>query len=94
VSDLAKEGVKAKRLQSDYENENYELHKRVDGLTKKLEGYQGGGMTDTIRYYQAKERAPRRLEEVVADIMRQPPENQHQRERNQQHRKTKGEERG
>jgi len=39
-----------------------------------LKQYEGQGITDTMRYYQAQQRAPRRIAEVIADIMRKPPE--------------------
>jgi hypothetical protein len=50
--------------------------RKIFGLEKRLQGYEGKGITDTMKYYQAMQRAPRRLAEVVSDILRQPPEKQ------------------
>jgi hypothetical protein len=39
-----------------------------------LAGYEGKGITDTMKYYKALQRAPLRMAEMIADIMRKPPE--------------------
>jgi multidrug resistance efflux pump len=75
VKNLAKEGLKSRGIIS-------RLRKRVDKLLveirnlkdeiKKLGGRQS--ITGGLEYYKAKQRAPRRLAEVIADIFRKPPE--------------------
>lgn len=47
-------------------------------LKKDLEKYRGMSMTDTMKFYQARARAPQRMADVMADIMRQPPERSEQ----------------
>jgi hypothetical protein len=76
VSDLAKEGIKSRGIIAGLKEKTAEQLRRAAGLEKKLEGYEGKGISDTMKYYQARRRAPRRLAETVADIMRKPPERQ------------------
>ena len=76
VSDLAKEGVKSRSLIAELKKKLSELMHKIAELEKRLKQYEGLGVTDTMRYYEAMQRAPRRLAETVADIRRQPPEKQ------------------
>ena len=47
---------------------------KITGLEKKLEGFQGKGISDSVEYFKAKQHAPKRLKQAVAEIMSQPPE--------------------
>ena len=76
VSNLAKEGVKSRGIIAGLKKQIAEFVSKIKELTQKLMRYEGLGLTDTIRYYEAMQRAPRRLAETVADIRRQPPEQQ------------------
>ncbi len=78
LSGLAKEGVKARAVIADLKSRLSALHGKVKELEKELERYRGMGITDTMRYYDAKQRAPHRLTEVIADILRRPPERMEQ----------------
>jgi len=62
----------------DLSSENAKLRGENTRLKKKLAGYEGKGITDQMEYFQARQRAPKRLGEVVADILRKPPEQQQQ----------------
>ncbi|MCL2408315.1 MAG: plasmid recombination protein [Oscillospiraceae bacterium] len=87
VSSLAKKGVKANRIIAELKEKIASLLRKITGLEKRLEQYQGKSLTDTMRYYQALQRAPRRIKEVIADVMRKPPEKQEKmptRQRNQE----------
>lgn len=96
VSDLAKEGVKAKSTQRDtitaYSREFEKLNEEVEFLNKKLSKYKDRDFGESMKYLQAKQRAPMRFEETVADIMRRPPEEQPL-QQNHVKQKHKGEER-
>jgi regulator of replication initiation timing len=89
VSELAKESMKTRNAVSGVKLKNKELTSQNELLTaelgelkRKLKGYEGGGITEKMALYQAMSRAPRRFNETVADIMRQPPEQQaHNRQR-------------
>ena len=76
VSNLAKEGVKSRGIIAGLKKQIAEFVSKIKELTQKLTRYEGLGLTDTMRYYEAMQRAPRRLAETVADIRRQPPEQQ------------------
>jgi len=53
--------------------------KKIFGLEKSLEEYEGSkSLSEKIKYNKAVLRAPRRLAEAVAEILREPPENEHQ----------------
>jgi len=51
-----------------------ELLREITRLEKKLEGYEGKGIIDNMNYYKARQRAPRRMTEVITDILKNPPE--------------------
>ncbi len=71
---LGKEGVKSRSVIAELKARISELLRKIAGLEKDLAQYRGMGITDDMKYYRAKQRAPRRMAEVVADVMRQPPE--------------------
>lgn len=50
------------------------LSSEVDRLKGRLAGYEGKGIADNIRVFQAQQRAPRRMADTIADIMSKPPE--------------------
>jgi len=83
ISNLAKKGVKANRIIKDLKDKIAGLLRKVTGLEKSLEQYQGKSITDTMKYYQALQRAPRRIAEVIADIMQKPPEKHEQKQTKQ-----------
>ena len=74
VSTLAKEAIKSRGIIAGLKEIITGLRREIAELKKKLTRYEGMGVTDTMRYYEAMQRAPRRLAETVADIKRQPPE--------------------
>lgn len=76
VSNLAKEGVKSRSVIADLKKRIADLIKKISELQNRLEKHEGIGITDTMRYYEARQRAPRRMAETIADIKRQPPERQ------------------
>jgi chaperonin cofactor prefoldin len=71
---LAKEGVKSRSIIKELKDRISSLLQKIAGLETELTRFRGLGITDSMKYYQAKQRAPRRLAEIVADIMRKPPE--------------------
>ncbi len=75
VSALAKEGQKSRAIIRDLRGQNEAQTAEIAGMKLKLKQYgEGIGIKDNMRYSMAMQRAPRRLSETVADIMRQPPE--------------------
>jgi hypothetical protein len=74
VSELAKEGIRSRGIIKELKDKVSTLLRRITGLENKIESYEGKNIMDEISYQQAKKRAPRRLAEVIADIMRKPPE--------------------
>ncbi|MCL2336187.1 MAG: plasmid recombination protein [Firmicutes bacterium] len=74
VSALAKEGVKSRGIIAELKKKLTALMHKITELEKRLKQYEGLGITDTMQYYQARQRAPRRMANTIADIMRQPPE--------------------
>jgi hypothetical protein len=80
------------RSEAKTKDENHELSKRNavlfqenTRLKTRLEGFEGKGINDQMEYYKARQRAPRRMADTVADIMRQPPEQPVQKEQERQH---------
>ena len=89
VSDLAKEGVKSRGIIKMLRDKITSLMNENAKQKKQLERYgEGQSITDTLKYHQAKQRSPRRMMEVITDILRKPPE-QSEPEK-QQERKRKG----
>ncbi len=77
VSSLAKEGVQSRGLLRQLKEKISSLTRDITQLKSRLLQYgEGQKVSDTIQYYQAKQRAPKRLAQVLADIMRQSPEQQ------------------
>ncbi len=74
ISSLAKKGVKSRGVIADLRNQITGSAQKIAKMEKELVQYKGVGITDSMKYYQAKQRAPRRLAETVEDILRQPPE--------------------
>jgi hypothetical protein len=74
ISGLAKEGIDSRLTIGELKQKCTALAERNATLAKRLTHYEGQGITDEIQYFQAQQRAPHRLAEAVAEIMRQPPE--------------------
>ncbi len=74
LSDFAKEGVKSRSIIAGLKKRVSDLLRKIAELERDLEQFRGKGVTDMMRYYEARQRAPRRLAETIADIKRQPPE--------------------
>lgn len=95
VADMAKEGVKAKNKLRDYiaayRKESEKYNRDVERLQDKLERYEKME-ANNANYYEAKKRAPKRLAEIIADILCQPPEHMLP-QQNHVKQKIKGEER-
>ena len=82
VSNLAKEGVKSRGIIAGLKKQIEGFINKIKELMQKLKKYESMGVTDTMRYYEAKQKAPRRLSETVDNIMRNPPEKQAQKHKN------------
>jgi len=91
ISALAKEG---QRSRSVIQRLRAEIKKLLDGiaaLEKRLGRYEAGqlSISDTMQYYEALQRAPERLREVLVDIMREPTEHrsipQHEKQKQKNH---------
>jgi len=82
VSGLAKESIKAKGIIAQLKDKISELLNKIFGLEKRLEKHEGKGIIENMNYYEARQRAPKRMAETIADIMRHPPEQEPQRQRN------------
>jgi hypothetical protein len=76
VSGLAKEGIKSRSIITDLKRQIADFTKQVAGLKERLMQYKGKSIFDNMNLNSARQRAPRRLAEIVADIMRSPPEKQ------------------
>ena len=87
VSNLAKEGVKSRGIIAELKKQISKLTIKVKELAQKLTRYEGMGLSDSMKYYYALQRAPRRLAETVDDIRRQPPEIQEKHMEQSPHRK-------
>lgn len=74
VKTIVKKEAKAQEKISELEEQLAAATSKNDRLKKDLEKYRGQSMTDTMKYYQARSRAPQRMAETVADIMSRPPE--------------------
>lgn len=77
VSDLAKEGVQSRNVIRKLKDQIKGLLLEIANLKKSLQRYEGQSITDTMRYYQAKQRAPERMKAVIEEIMQRPPEQKH-----------------
>ncbi len=75
VYSLAKECLQNRGTLRDLGAKLERLTRDNAAMKARLEQYgEGVGITDTMQYFQAKSRAPRRIAEVIEAIMRQPPE--------------------
>jgi len=74
LSQLAKEGIRSRSIISEFKEKVSSLLRRITGLEKKLELYEGKDISIELKLHQALKRAPRRLTEVIVDILRKPPE--------------------
>ena len=81
VSNLAKEGVKSRGIIAGLKKQIAGFIDKIKELTAKLTRYEGKkeSIIEQMNYHQANIRAPLRMAETIADIMRQPPEQQRQR---------------
>jgi len=73
LSALAKEGQKSRGVVK-------KLHSESEEHREKIRGYEAQrlGVSETIKYFKALQRAPQRLAAAVDDIMQQPPEQSEQ----------------
>jgi len=80
VSNLAKEGVKSRGIIAGLKKQITGFIEKIKELTAKLTRYEGKkeSIIEQMNYHQANIRAPRRMAETIADIMRQPSERQEQ----------------
>jgi len=77
VSGLAKEGVKSRSAIKDLRDANTAQAREIDRLKSRLaERGDNDRSLEFLDFYTAKQRAPQRMAEVTADILRQPPEQQ------------------
>jgi len=75
VTELAKEGLKSRETITQLREANTAKTREIAAQKAKLKGYgEGVGITDNMQFYRAKQRAPKRMAEVIAHIMQQPPE--------------------
>ena len=74
LSNLAKEGIKSRSIINDFKEKVSSLVRKITGLEKKLEVYESKGITAEMKIQQAIRHASRRFAEVIADILRKPPE--------------------
>jgi len=74
---LAKEGQKSRSIIKDLLNKNAAQSAELATQKDELKRYgKGLGITDSMEFYMARQRAPHRMAETIADIKRQPPEQQ------------------
>jgi len=79
LSGLAKEGQKSRATIKELRKQNEAQSREIAAQKSKLKEYgEGQSITSAMRFHQAEQRAPGRMAEVMADIMRQPPEQQQQ----------------
>ena len=76
ISGLAKEGTKSRSIIADLKKQIADFMRKIAGLEQRLERYESKSITDNMKYYAARQRAPLRMAELIADIMRNPPEKQ------------------
>jgi hypothetical protein len=82
IFNLIKEAFQSRHTIADYRKQNSEKALKIFDLEEKLKAkeQEKPRITDSMEYAIAKARAPRRLTEVIADIMRQPSEYEQQRQ--------------
>ena len=75
VSTLAKEGQKSRSTIKNLFDANAAQSKQLAEQKTELKRYgKGLGITASMEFYSAQQRAPHRMAETIADIQRQPPE--------------------
>ena len=92
VRNFVKKEAKTQQKNSDLSRRNSKLSDEVCRLRQRLEGYEGKGFNDTMRYFKALQKSPVRLAAAVDDIMQQPPEKSES-EHGRQHQKSRNESR-
>ncbi|MDR1704467.1 MAG: plasmid recombination protein [Clostridiales bacterium] len=77
---LVKEGINSRGIIARLRKKVDEAAPKIDELEKQLKAKdtEKSSLMDTLQYNQAKIRAPRRMAETIADIMRNPPEQERQ----------------
>jgi hypothetical protein len=76
VFHLVKEALSSRGVIADLRSAKTALEKKLRDRDRKISALKGGGLTEELQFYQAKQRAPQRLAEVLAEIRRNPPESQ------------------
>ncbi|MCD7947890.1 MAG: plasmid recombination protein [Oscillospiraceae bacterium] len=75
VSGLAKEGIQSRGIIKGLKEKLSQGQRQIKDLKERLARLGDGlSIPDTFEYNRARQRAPRRLAQVIADIFRQPPE--------------------
>jgi len=76
VSNLAKEGQKSRGIIQNLKDKINNLLTKIHTLEQRLEQYETKKLTisDSMKFYQALNRAPKRMWQAIADIMKNPPE--------------------
>lgn len=75
LSALAKEGQKSRSTIKNLIETNTAQLREIAEQKAKLKRYgEGLGISDSMEFFAARQRAPRRMAETIADIKRQPPE--------------------
>jgi len=92
VSNLAKEGVKSRGIIAELKKRITDFIRKITGLEKKVEEYEGKkeSILEQLNYHSANSRAPRRMAETIADIMRKPPERQEQQRQAPERKQSRG----
>jgi len=79
VSALAKEGQKSRSTIKDLRKKTESQSREIAEKNAQLKRYgKGLGISDSMEFYMAQQRAPRRMKETIDDIKRQLPEQQPQ----------------
>ena len=88
VYSLAKEGLSSRDARRESDAKIERLARENAGMQARLKQYgEGIGITGAMRYLQARQRAPRRMEDVITEILSQPPEQRQDPSRQQTRRK-------
>jgi hypothetical protein len=90
VSGLDKEGIKSRSIVVDLKKRVADFITKITGLEQRLEQYESKSVIDTMRYYEAHQKAPRRMAEMIADILRKPPENREREQATPERKRSQG----
>jgi FtsZ-binding cell division protein ZapB len=93
VKNIIRREVKTQEINNEISKRNAQLLQENTRLQTHVESFAGKGMTEQMQYFQARHRAPQRMAETVADIMRQPPEKSAEQNREHNNKNSRGEER-